>query len=81
MTYNDVDYVVVTSYNSSIGLVQADRNLSAYHYGAPNSTESEYGVDMRGEVMLLSRNVRIVGNDSQAWGCTILTSDFVEMTG
>lgn len=36
---------------------------------------------MRGEVMLLSRNVRIVGNDSEAWGCQVLTSDFIEGNG
>ncbi len=33
---------------------------------------------MRGEVMLLSRNVKIQGNDTDAWGCQILTSDWVE---
>jgi len=33
---------------------------------------------MRGEVMLLSRNIKIKGNDTDAWGCQIVTSDFVE---
>lgn len=36
---------------------------------------------MRGEVVLLSRNVRIVGNDSEAWGGQIVTSDFIEENG
>ena len=33
---------------------------------------------MRAEVMLLSRNIKIKGNDTDAWGCQIVTSDFVE---
>ena len=36
---------------------------------------------MRGEVMLLTRNVRIVGNDTEAWGCQVVTSDFIEGNG
>ena len=36
---------------------------------------------MRGEVVLLSRNVRIVGNETEEWGGQILTSDFVEGDG
>lgn len=33
---------------------------------------------MRGEVVLLTRNVKIVGNDTEAWGCQVVTSDFTE---
>ena len=36
---------------------------------------------MRGEVMLLTRNLRIVGNDTDAWGCQVVTSDFIEGNG
>jgi len=36
---------------------------------------------MRGEVILLSRNVRVVGNDSDSWGGQIMVSDNVEETG
>jgi len=40
-----------------------------YHYGAPESTGDKYnGVDIRGEVLLLSRNVRVVGEDIWSWG-------------
>lgn len=65
------------------GIAQLDRPLTYYHYGAANSTASYYGgiVDIRGEVMLLSRNVKIVGNDSDAWGCQIVTSDYYDWTG
>jgi hypothetical protein len=57
--------------------------LSAYHYGAATSTASQYGgvLDIRGEVILLTRNVKIVGDNTEAWGCQIVTSDFVEFKG
>jgi hypothetical protein len=74
------DYAIVQSYDKSSGLVTLDRPLDYYHYGA--ATKGIYsGVDMRGEVVLLSRNVRIVGNDTEAWGCQVVTSDFLEENG
>jgi hypothetical protein len=33
---------------------------------------------MRGEVMLLTRNILIQGEDVDSWGCNIVTSDIVE---
>jgi hypothetical protein len=36
---------------------------------------------MRGEVVLLSRNVRVVGNDSDSWGGQIVVSDNIEDSG
>jgi hypothetical protein len=33
---------------------------------------------MRGEVVLLTRNIKVVGNDTDRWGCQIVTSDFTE---
>ena len=38
---------------------------------------------MRGEVRLLNRNVRVVGNNDSGenWGCNILTLDRTEFDG
>jgi hypothetical protein len=36
---------------------------------------------MRGEVILLSRNVRVIGNDSDSWGGQIVVSDNLESSG
>jgi hypothetical protein len=33
---------------------------------------------MRGEVLLLTRNILIQGEDVDSWGCNIVTSDVVE---
>lgn len=55
------------------------KELKYYHWGAPDSTASLYnGVDIRGEVMLLTRNILIQGEDVDSWGCNIVTSDIVE---
>jgi hypothetical protein len=53
--------------------------LLHYHWGAAVSTAANFnGVDMRGEVYLLTRNVKISGFDSEMWGCNIVTSDFMD---
>lgn len=70
MKWFENDYAVITAYDNVTGVVTLDRPLNYYHYGRATSTGIEYsGVDMRGEVMLLSRNIRIVGEDVDAWGC------------
>ena len=36
---------------------------------------------MRGEVVLLTRNVRVVGDDTMSWGGQIVTSDTMDDEG
>ena len=66
------DDCVVIEYDPATGIVKIDRSrdikvdndatLQFYHWGAEKSTGDEYnGVDMRGEVVILSRNIKIVG--------------------
>jgi hypothetical protein len=82
MNWFEQDYAEILFYDNSTGLVYLDRSLSQYHWGSLVSTAADYsGVDMRGEVMLLSRNIKIVGNDSEAWGGQVLTGDFIESNG
>lgn len=53
--------------------------MNHYHWGAAESTAAKYNqVDMRGEVMLLTRNIKIVGEDVEAWGGQIVTSSIIE---
>ena len=64
------DDVFVKTYDNSTGLVTLNSSLDYYHFGAAESTASKYsGVDIRGEVLLLTRNVLIEGYDEEAWGC------------
>jgi hypothetical protein len=52
------DSVFVQSYNNVTGLVTINSTLNHYHWGANMSTASKYnGVDIRGEVVLLNRNI------------------------
>ena len=54
--------------------------LRLYHWGQNVSTANDYnGVDLRAEVILLTRNILIAGEDVKSWGARILTSDAVEL--
>lgn len=77
------DYATVESYDLASGLLMLATPLDHYHYGADVSTAADFnGVDMRGEVRLLTRNIRVVGaENSDNWGGNILTTDRVEFDG
>lgn len=63
------DEIKVTAYDVKTGKVDFEKALKYYHYGAAESTGSYYnGVDMRGEVALLSRNLKIIGTDVDSFG-------------
>jgi len=48
------------------GTITLDSETEHYHYGAAESTAAKYNdiVDIRGEVVNLSRNVKIYGDSS-----------------
>ena len=71
------DDVLIVDYDSTTGQAKIDRvrppseikepGLNWYHWGDPISTGPKYGgIDMRGEVVLLTRNVKIVGEDIES---------------
>jgi hypothetical protein len=73
------DEVFVDTYDSVEGIVTLTAPLDHYHFGAPLSTASDYnGQDLRGEVLILSRNIVIAGQDVETWGAQIVTSDTIE---
>ena len=60
----------VESYDPDYGVLKLTSPLRYYHWGASESTADDYnGVDMRGEVLILSRNLKVVGEDVESWGC------------
>jgi hypothetical protein len=71
------DYLTIIDYDNESGDLILDADFEFYHWGKSSApTSSEYsGVDMRGEVILLSRNVVIEGEDVDEWGCTIMTTE------
>jgi len=77
------EYRTVEEYNSQTGLLKVNQPFNYYHYGDFTSSASKYnGVDIRGEVRLLSRNVRVAGSETnEEWGGNILTLDRMEFDG
>lgn len=63
-------------------MITLDSALSFYHYGKATSTAADYnGVDMRTEVYLLTRNVKIYGDSTDDWPAHILVTDQEETNG
>lgn len=80
--HTHTDYMTIRSYDRSTGDIVFTEELDYYHYGASASTEDDYnGLDMRGEIVHLSRNVKIIGNDTDAWGGQVLVADNIEIDG
>ena len=50
----------VISYDAETGAIEIEKSIKYNHYGAPESTGDKYnGVDIRGEVLILTRNIKI----------------------
>lgn len=70
MRFRQYESATLVSYDDESGIAVVDSELTYYQYGLMNSTASDYnGVDLRGEVYLLTRNVIIQGEDLDDWGC------------
>jgi len=64
------EFGTVAAYDKNTGIVTLTGALKYYHFGADASTAAKYnGVDVRGEVVSLTRNIRVVGEDVESWGC------------
>ena len=73
MQEDQSDVMTIQSYDDSTGLLTLTEGLPHYHYGK-SMTEEEVansygGVDIRGEVLLLDRSIKVIGTDTDAWGC------------
>lgn len=80
----------VTMYNSETGAVEIEgQKFKYHHYGAEESVAENYnGVDVRAEVILLSRNIKVQGImerfrqrgilTEEPWGGRVLTGDSME---
>jgi len=69
---------VIASYDIATGAITLTAPLQYYHFGAAASTGTNYqGLDMRGEVVLLTRNIKIRGDVSATndWHGHMLTID------
>ena len=71
------EYRTITAIDG--GSITLDNPLAYYHYGAAESTATKYnGVDIRNEVLLLSRNVKVKGEEQDAWPGHIMATDLID---
>ena len=62
--YDTGESFTVTKWDKGTGTITLDKATVWYHWGAETSTGDRYnGVDMRGEVLSLSRNIKIIGEE------------------
>ena len=79
-----MDTELCTIFAISGNTITCETTLANFHYGNSESTELFSGVDMRAEVSLLTRNVRIIPSQevdpltNEVWGCRILVADFID---
>ena len=84
----DYDECTIVSYDTGSGEIECTTKLEGYHYGASSATvDGDYEVDMRSEVWLMNRNIKIQASLDdigyilkEPWGCQIIVSDFREPT-
>jgi hypothetical protein len=80
MQSNAHDYMTISAVLG--GRITFTSSLKFYHYGDGDSTASDLnGVDIRGEVILLTRNIKIQGEDNDGWGGQVLATDLFESDG
>lgn len=82
--YEHSEYRTIVAYESSTGKLVVDTPFEHYHFGEAATHKDAYaGLDQRGEVRLLNRNIRIVGDQETEgeWGCNILTTDRTDFDG
>ena len=85
--------VTIESYDSNTGLITLVKPCERYHFGQAKSTADDYsGVDMRGEVLLLSSNINITADPGtmipnqnnpypKPYGCHMIITTFSEKSG
>ena len=66
---------IIDSINHETGQVTLTENLEHYHYGSADS-DTVAGVDMRCEVVYLTRNIKIKPVDN-TWGATVRSTDLI----
>lgn len=78
MQQDHSDYATIATYDKGSGVTTITEPLQYYHFGTGSSTFLDYGVDMRGEVVLLNRNFQITASDEDDWGAQMFTTDIID---
>ena len=77
--YTHSEYRTITAITG--GTITFDKPLDHYHFGTADSTGTKYnGVDIRNEVLLLTRNIKVKGEEKDAWPGHVLATDLIDVT-
>ena len=58
----DYDECTIAAYDSQLGEITCEDDFDGYHFGDSDSTEDDYEVDMRAEIWLIDRNIKITAS-------------------
>jgi hypothetical protein len=72
------EYMEIEEYLPRTGLLKLTTAFEHYHFGGDSTADQYSGIDVRGEVIMLSRNIKVIGDDTNDWGCAMVVSDRVE---
>ena len=72
------EYMEISEYNSKTGKLVLTEPFEWYHFGGDSTAAKYNGIDMRCEIVLLTRNVKVIGESSNDWGGAIVTADRIE---
>ena len=82
LAYNSAEQRTIATIDTTSGntVITFTTALVYTHYGSSDSSQYEiHNVDTRGEVILLSRNIKIKGTSTDNWGCQVLVHDLLEV--
>jgi hypothetical protein len=77
--WRSAEQAIIKTYAS--GFITLENPLKYTHYGSSKSSYYGADVDIRGEVYLMTSNVRVSGKDTNFWGGAIVVSDFKDNNG
>lgn len=75
------EYHTIDTYDSVTGIFTITGTFAFYHFGSEDTATDYQGLDMRGEVAILNRNVKVMGTDEDGWGGQIITTDTIDADG
>ena len=72
-----------------MNIIALTSNIQNTHFGSNSDDSDDYSAqeasgftcDTRAEVILLSSNVRIVGDTTTKWGATLVNTDYTDPVG
>lgn len=76
---NQHESFTIVKYDDLTGETTLDQPLMYNHYGAADfETFETFNYDLRGEVILLTRNIKIQGEEGVKWGGQLMVAEWID---